>query len=435
MKRICWLVITTLTLCILPAAVFAVDKGDVGYTPTIENLEAREWFQDAKFGLFVHWGVYSLLENGEWVMHRTQIPKDEYVKVPKKFYPYAFDADEWCQIVKDAGMQYITITSKHHDGFAMYDSDVSPYNIVDATPFKRDVLKELADACKRHGLKLFFYYSQLDWQHEDYYPRGRTGGYTARPESGEWYKYLDYMDLQLRELLTGYGNIGGIWFDGMWDKPDADWRLGKTYKMIHDLQPATLIGSNHHISPISGEDFQMFEKGLPGDSPHDRGAEIGKIPLETCDTINHSWGYNASDRWNKKDRELIHYLIRSAGMSANLLLNVGPLPDGTIHPAQQSKLKIMGEWLKKWGETIYGTRSGPYTPAGWGVSTQKGDRVFVHVLTNDAVITLPDIGKSIKSAKLLNGAPVKFEKAKTGTIIQVPSERPDPYDTIIEIAF
>ena len=423
-----------LALVVMGRAV-AADPGHVGYVPAPENLEAREWFRDAKFGLFIHWGIYSLEENGEWVMHRTQIPKIEYQKLAGQFYPYAFDADEWCEIAKAAGMKYITITSKHHDGFAMYHSAVSDYDMIDATPFKRDILKELAEACERHDLKLFFYCSQLDWQHEDYFPRGRTGGFTARPESGDWDAYIEYMETQLTELLSGYGPIGGIWFDGMWDRPEADWRLGRTYKLIHDLQPATLIGSNHHVSLIPGEDFQMFEKGLPGESPFDKKARISDLPLEICDTINNSWGYNRHDHWLKKDRDLIHYLVRGAGMNANLLLNVGPKPDGTIAQGQVKKLKMMGAWMEKWGHTIYGTRMGPYRPSGWGVSTVKDGQVYVHVLTMDRSIVLPEIDHTVVGARLLDGTAIEFEVAETGTILHLPVERPDPYDTIIALDY
>lgn len=235
------------------------------YTPTAENLKTRQWFEEARFGLFVHWGVYSQLGDGEWVMNNQRIPAKTYEKLPSFFNPVAFDPKEWVQMVKDAGMKYITITSKHHDGFAMFDSKISDYDIVERTPYKKDVLKMLADECHAQGIKLFFYHSQLDWHHPDYFPRGNTGqGYTGRPESGDFNKYLDYMDTQLTELLTNYGPIGGIWFDGMWDKKDADWRLEKTYKLIHQLQPAAMVGSNHHMTPYSGEDFQMFEKDLPG---------------------------------------------------------------------------------------------------------------------------------------------------------------------------
>ena len=239
-------------------------RAQENYQPSAANLAAREWFQDAKFGLFIHWGVYSVLGDGEWVMNKRHLTVEEYEKLPAFFNPTEFDPAEWVALAKAAGMKYITITSKHHDGFAMFGTKQSDWNIVDRTPYKKDVLKMLADECHRQGIKLFFYHSQLDWHNPNYYPRGRTGHDTGRPESGDWYKYLDYMDAQLRELLTNYGEIGGIWFDGMWDKPDADWRLATTYKLIHDLQPQALIGSNHHHAPFPGEDFQMFEKDLPG---------------------------------------------------------------------------------------------------------------------------------------------------------------------------
>src|SRR5580765_3044568 len=242
------------------AAVSMVAPGRVqtGYRPGDANLAAGEWFRDARFGLFVHWGVYSVLGDGEWVMNNRRIPAADYEKLPAQFNPVAFDPVEWVALAKAAGMKYITITSKHHDGFAMFDSKVSDWNIVARTPYKKDPLKMLADECHKQGIKLFFYHSQLDWHHPDYFPRHYTGvKYTGRPESGDFNKYLDYMDAELTELLTNYGEIGGIWFDGMWDREEADWRLAKTYVLIHKLQPQALVGSNHHLKPFAGEDFQM----------------------------------------------------------------------------------------------------------------------------------------------------------------------------------
>src|SRR5882724_1624808 len=239
------------------------------YQPSPENLKARQEFQDDKFGMFIHWGVYSVLGNGEWVFHDRKLKLQEYDKLPKFFDPEKFDAKTWVSLAKSAGMKYITITSRHHDGFAMFDSKVSDWNIVQRTPYGKDPLKMLADECHRQGLKLFFYYSQLDWHNPDYYPRGRSTSEPSnwdngRPNHGDWNAYLDtYMDGQLTELLTNYGAIGGIWFDGMWDKPDADWHLQKTYSLIHQLQPAALIIPNHHQTPKPGEDVQTFEKDLP----------------------------------------------------------------------------------------------------------------------------------------------------------------------------
>jgi alpha-L-fucosidase len=405
-----------------------------GYHPSAANLAAREWFQDARFGMFVHWGVYSVLGDGEWVMNNRKIPVADYEKLPAFFNPISFDAAEWVSLAKAAGMKYITITSKHHDGFAMFDSKVSDYNIVTRTPYKKDPLKALAEECRRQGLKLFFYYSQLDWHNPDYFPRGRTGQDAGRPASGSWPRYLDYMNAQLRELLTNYGEIGGIWFDGWWDKPEADWQLPRTYSLIHELQPQALIGSNHHKRPNPGEDFQMFEKDLPGgrSQSFNTDSEIGELPLETAETMNGAWGFNITDRHYKSTRDLIRYLVRAAGSNANFLLNVGPMPDGKIQPEFVTRLREMGAWTSKYGESIYGTRGGPIPLRPWGATTRKGNRVYVHVLdAPDASLLLPPLPSAVRSAKLLNGGgSVDFKPGNFGVVLTLPREL-DPIDTII----
>jgi alpha-L-fucosidase len=408
------------------------------YTPTAENLETRKWFEDARFGLFIHWGVYSQLGDGEWVMNNQRIPVATYEKLPSFFNPVEFNPKEWVAMVKDAGMKYITITSKHHDGFAMYDSKVSDYDVVDRTPYKKDILKMLADECHAQGIKLFFYHSQLDWHHPDYFPRGNTGqGYTGRPESGDFFKYLDYMDSQLVELLTNYGPIAGIWFDGMWDKKDADWRLEKTYKLIHDTRPAALVGSNHHRAPYEGEDFQMFEKDLPGHNTtgFSNESKVGTLPKETCETINNSWGFNLQDAKNKSRKELIQYLVKSAGYGANFLLNVGPMPNGKIQPEHTALLKQMGEWMKTNGETIYGTQGGPLSAREWGVTTQKGNKVYVHILNwQDETLTIPKLSKKVASAKMFSDkSALKFQENEFGVSIKVPKDKMNEVDTIVEL--
>jgi alpha-L-fucosidase len=405
-----------------------------GYQPSPENLAAREWFQDAKFGLFVHWGIYSLLQTGEWIMNTRGITVPEYETLAPQFDPVKFDPAEWVALVKAAGMRYITITSKHHDGFAMFDSKVSDWDIVDRTPYGRDVLAMLAEECRKQGIKLFFYHSQLDWHHTDYFPRGGTGQRAGRPDGGDWDRYLDYMDAQLAELLTDYGPIGGIWFDGMWDKPDADWRLGQTYAMIHRLQPATLIGSNHHRAPYPGEDFQMFEKDLPGaNTAGFNTTEVGALPLETCETMNGSWGYNLTDRSFKSLDDLVRYLVNAAGRNANFLLNVGPMPTGEIQPEFQERLRAMGAWLARNGDAIYGTRGGPIPPRPWGVTTQKGNRVFVHVLDwQDTQLSLPPLPAPIRGATLLSdGSRVPFRTAREGVTLTLPERGADTIDLIV----
>jgi alpha-L-fucosidase len=425
-------------LLISVCAVIAQAQPAASYQPSPENLKNREWFQQARFGLFVHWGVYSQLGDGEWVMNNQRIPVATYEKLPAFFNPVQFDPKEWVQMVKDAGMKYITITSKHHDGFAMYDSKVSTYDIVDRTPYGKDVLKMLADECHRQGIKLFFYHSQLDWHHPDYYPQGNTGkGYTGRPESGDFNKYLDYMDSQLAELLTNYGDIAGIWFDGMWDKPAANWRLEQTYSMIHKIRPGALVGSNHHLAPFNGEDFQMFEKDLPGHnttgfSPDQK---IGDLPKETCETINNSWGFNLQDARNKSKKDLIQYLVKSAGYDANFLLNVGPMPNGKIQPEHVELLKGMGEWMNTYGETIYGSRGGPLSARNWGVTTTKGNKIYLHILNwQDEVLTVPLLGKKVVAARLyINKTPLKFQEGPFGLSVQVPKAMMDEIDTVVEL--
>src|ERR1035437_9858888 len=248
----------SLAVALATVCVFVVDSSaQTDSQPAPENLQARRKLQDAKFGMFIHWGVYSVLGDGEWVFHERKLKLDEYNRLPAFFDPEKFDAQAWVSLAKAAGMKYITITSRHHDGFAMFDSKVSDWNIVQRTPYAKDPLKLLAEECHRQGIKLFFYYSQLDWHNPDYFPRGQTATNwnNGRPDHGDWDAYLDnYMAGQLTELLTNYGPIGGIWFDGMWDKPEADWHLAKIDGLIHRLQPATLIIPNHHLTPKSGED-------------------------------------------------------------------------------------------------------------------------------------------------------------------------------------
>ena len=431
MRRWLSFVLPCLVVLVAPSA-----TAQEGYTPPPANLAARAWFQEARFGLFIHWGAYAVAGDGEWVMHNKRITVAEYERdYPPAFNPAKFDAAAWVRMVKAAGMRYITITSKHHDGFAMWDSKVSDYDIVERTPYGKDVLRQLADECRKQDVKLFFYHSQLDWHHPDYFPRGRTGRFSGRDDKGDWFRYLDYMDQQLSELLTGYGDIGGIWFDGWWDKPEADWRLDKTYRLIHRLQPAALVGANHHRKPFPGEDFQMFEKDLPGHNTagFNEDSELGSLPFEMCETINNSWGYNKTDGRHKSTKQLVQLLVKAAGYDANFLLNVGPRPDGTIQPEHASRLAEVGQWLEKNGETIYGTRGGPLPPRPWGVTTHKGSRVFVHVLDwQDPVLSIARPPKPVtKAALFATGAAVQFTLEKDAVLLRLDPKALDPLDTIV----
>ncbi len=419
-----------------------------GYIPTKENLEARKWFEKAKFGLFIHWGVYSVLGDGEWVMNNQNISIKEYERLPSFFNPIEFDADKWVKMAKEAGMKYITITSRHHDGFSMFDSEASDYNIVDRTPYGRDVLKMLSDACRKEGIKLFFYYSQLDWYRDDYFPRGRTGNGISGRGEGDWNNYIDFMKAQLTELLTNYGEIGGIWFDGQWDQHEwdgkrfgklkADFKLKEVYELIHKLQPQVLIGSNHHLAPNPGEDFQMFEKDLPGKGTKDFATsadDIGNLPLEVCETINGSWGFNLKDRKHKSEKELIQYLVKAAGYGSNLLLNVGPMPNGKIQEEHIESLKKIGKWIKENGLTIYNTKRGPIDPSDEIASTQNGNIVYIHLLDNKKLeYNIEGFNSKFKKITYLNsGKKVSIKKSKEGLSIHLDDKEIDYIDTILKM--
>lgn len=439
----------TAPLCLIALLFFLVTPIKAQeYQPSPENLEARAWFQEARFGLFVHWGVYSLLGDGEWVMNNQNISIEEYEKLPTFFNPIDFNPVEWVTMAKEAGMKYITITSRHHDGFSMFDSKMTDYDIVDRTPYGKDVLKLLAEECRKQGIKLFFYYSLLDWNRDDYFPRGRTGNGIQGRGEGNWENYIAFMKGQLRELLTNYGEIGGIWFDGHWDQKEwdgktfgklkVDWHYDELYGMIHELQPQALIGNNHHIGVIEGEDFQMFEKDLPGKNTTGWGTpadQIGAVPLEVCETINGSWGFNLQDRKHKTEKELIHYLIKAAGYGSNLLLNVGPMPNGKIQPKHQESLKAMGDWLKEHGSTIYGSQKGPIPTSDDVVSTQKGNKVFLHVLNPELkLLHMDQVPVKIKSVKdQQSNQKLAFKNDRFGFVIDLSTASIDPIDTIIEI--
>ena len=418
------------------------------YVPTNENLEARKWFEEARFGLFVHWGVYSVLGDGEWVMNNQNISINEYEKIPGFFNPTEFDAEKWVLMAKNAGMKYITITSRHHDGFSMFDSKASDYNIVEKTPYKKDILKMLAAECKKHDIKLFFYYSQLDWYRDDYFPRGRTGNGISGRGEGNWNDYISFMKAQLTELLTNYGEIGGIWFDGQWDQHDwdgksfgginVDFKLREVYDLIHKLQPHALIGSNHHLAPQDGEDFQMFEKDLPGRSTMSfatKENDIGNLPLEVCETINGSWGFNLKDRKHKSDKELIQYLIKAAGYGSNLLLNVGPMPNGKIQEEHLRSLEKIGKWVEKNGKTIYKTKRGPINPTDEIASTQSGNTIYIHMLNDKKLNILIDGFKlNFKKITYLNSnKKVSYQKTKNGILVYLDKEEIDPIDTILKV--
>lgn len=429
--------IKKLTLIGLLLCSFAVNAQNTAiYTPTADNLASREHFQDMKFGLFIHWGIYSELGAGEWVMHEKNIPYYNYKRLADFFNPQAFNAKEWVQFAKRAGMKYITITSRHHDGFSMFGTKASPYNIVDATPYHKDPLMELAQECQKEGIELHFYYSLLDWGRPDYaFVSPIVNG---APANGDWDSYIKFMKTQLTELITNYPAVKGIWFDGHWERTSANWHYDEIYGLIHKLNPAIMVGNNHHEAVKDGEDFQMFEKDLPGNNTTGFSGEskIGKLPLETCETINNSWGFNINDRSYKSVKQIIHYLVNAAGRDANFLLNIGPMPNGKIQPEFADTLAQVGNWMQKNGESIYGTRGNLIAPQQWGVVTSKNKTMYAHVLNmpQQPYIFLPLVkGKVTKVTFFGDGNSIKFKQLPVGVFVYADNIKADAIDTIIEL--
>lgn len=396
------------------------------YVPSKENIHARQQFDSFRFGIFLHWGIYSEFAQGEWYLNTGKLNKDEYAKAASCFYPIKFNAKQWVKAIKAAGAKYITFTSRHHDGFSMFHTKENKYNIVEATPFKRDVLKELANECQQEGVQLHLYYSILDWIREDY-PMGRTGRDTGRTPKPNYDSYFNFMKNQIHELLTNYTGVKALWFDGYWDH-DKDsvpfnWRMPELYKYIHQLKPECLIGNNHHITPIEGEDFQMFERDLPGENKAGfSGQEISTLPLEMCQTMNGMWGYKVADQNYKSTEELITLIVNAAAKGCNLLLNIGPQPNGELPEAALERLKGIGQWMDMYGTTIYDTQKG-IDNAPWGVTTQKGNTSYVHVLNKECKTVEYTVNKRPKQVRdFITNRVIKCKYDKKKGLLHIPLE-------------
>jgi len=426
-----------------------LDKGQVNYSPSAENLENRQWFQDAHFGMFIHFGVSSVLgEEIGWALSGKDV--NDYSKNIHRFNPGKFDAAAVVKLAGDAGMKYITFTTRHHDSFSMFNTQFSDWSIMN-TPYHKDVLKMLADECQKQGIRLFCYYSLADFYRADYCQGNVKKGTGIKGECN-WEEYLQFMKNQLAEILTNYGPIYGIWFDGHWDQVNMlsngrngnqkqAWNYGEIYKLIHDLQPGCMIVNNHHLAPFPGEDYQTFERDLPGDNSgagYSADAKVSlALPLEMSDIIGNSWGYVTNDTVNRSTKELIHLLVKSAGLGANLLLNIGPTPEGEVRPAHRQRLLEMGKWMNTYGETIYGTRKSWMKPADWGVAVEKNNTVYLHILYPDKLkkhLDLKNFPFKIEKATWFGtGQNVLYTVSKnTGDInLQLPGLKTDDIDQVI----
>ena len=377
--------------------------------------ERMQWWCEARFGMFIHWGPVSLKgteigwsRGGErrGTGGTGEIPVEVYDNLYKEFNPTEFDAREWVAIAKRAGMKYLVFTTRHHDGFSMFDTAYSDYKITNS-PFKRDVVAELAEACHEAGLRLGFYYSPPDWHHPDY----RTENHA---------RYLEYLHGQVRELCTKYGKVDIFWFDGLGGVA-KDWDAERLIKMIRELQPGIIINNRAGLP----EDF---------DTPEQRvGAFQRERPWETCMTIGDQWAWKPNDRV-KSMKQCLDVLVKCAGGDGNLLFNAGPMPNGQIENRQVSRLAEIGAWIEKYGETIYGTRGGPFMPTAWGVSTCRGNTVYVHILDWKAApdkLVLPTLKVRVTESALLTGGALKWKQTRKGTRIEVPETARDALDAIV----
>lgn len=408
-----------------------------GQWPSAENDNARKAFASRRFGIFIHWGLYSLFGQGEWYLRDGNLIPGEYAKAAEAFCPSRFDARAWARAFRRAGARYVTITARHHDGFSMFDSKVTDYTIM-RTPFGRDPMKELADACRVEGLAFGFYYSLLDWAREDFpwkltIPHAISDGCTYDPSKQDYASYVRFMKDQLSELLTNYGQIHCIWFDGEWSINDKrfDWKYDEIYGHIHSIQSACLVVNNHHHATRAGEDVQTFEKDLPGENKNglSKGQEVMRVqPLETCDTMGYMWGYTIKEAGKWKSRaELLRLLIGAAGKGANLLLNIGPRPDGCLPEEAVERLEAMGDWLSRYGEAVYGTEAGPDRMDGRFATTRKGDKVYLFVFDKTMRTVAVKFDAPPRSiVGYLGGSDVDFMGAPDGTtVIALPESSED----------
>jgi len=400
-------------------------------TPPPKALtDALTRWQDMRFGLFVHWGPVSLTGREIGWSRGAPTPVDEYDRLYERFNPASFDADEWVRVAKAAGMKYLVFTTKHHDGFSMWNTRESPYSIM-RSPFRRDVVRELADACRRGGLMFGAYYSILDWHHPDY-PLGSPAGKTKKP-AADMDRYAAFLKSQVSELVRGYGPLGVLWFDGEWEQPWTDARGSDLYAFLRRLQPSLII-NNRVAKARKGMEGTSAPQQFSGDydTPEQRiGGFNMDRPWETCMTICQQWAWKPDDRMKSFD-ESIRTLVATAGGNGNLLFNVGPMPDGRIEPRQVARLAEMGAWLARNGEAIYGTRGGPFMPGAWGASTRRGNLIYVHAFAwNGDTLRLPALPARVVSAQRLAGGPVEMAQDVSGITLRVPQAQQDPVDTLL----
>ncbi len=408
-----------------------------------------DWWREARFGLFIHWGLYAIpagewegkTEYGEWIRHSAQIPLETYDKFTDQFNPVDFDARAWVRMAKQAGMKYIVITSKHHDGFCLFDAANSEFDVMN-TPFKRDILKELAAACREEGIRLCFYYSIMDWHHPDYLPR-RDWEVDRPAEGADFERYLSYMKGHLEQLVTEYGDIGVLWFDGEWESTWTHEHGKELYDYVRSLDPDIIINNRVDKGRQGMEGMTVEGSDYRGDfgTPEQEipGTGLPGVDWESCMTMNRNWGYNKSDTAWKSTEGLLHRLADIASKGGNFLLNVGPMANGEFPPESVERLQGIGRWMAVNGESIYGTEASPFGTMEWGRVTMKrakeGFRLYLHVFDApaDGQLRLPGVANEAKRAYLLAGPqtslPVRREQ--DALWVGLPEQLPDTINTVV----
>ena len=436
---------------------FAQERASSAPDKAVEAAAARTaWFREAKFGMFIHWGPYSLASvEASWPIMtpgpHPAISEADYRALPKRFNPVKFDPKAWVRLAKAAGQRYMVFTSKHHDGFCMFDSALTDYQIT-KTPYGRDIVAELAAACREERMPLGFYYSPPDMNHPGFRDTSKLAkeNWHGEPQRPQWPTYLNYMEGQLRELLTKYGPVAVIWFDGLDNQEKYDG--ARFHSLIHRLQPATLINNRIGLPGDFETPEQFIPDVIPTKSSRTRlaGLERPKVPTgtgalpaspddfllwETCMTMNDTWAYNQNDRNFKSTTQLIRSLVEVASKGGNLLLNVGPTPEGTIQPEFEQRLRAMGEWLRVNGESIYGTTYGPLQNLTFGRTTAKGKTIYLHVFEwPRGNVELSGLGRQVSEVRLLaGGKPLKFRQAGQALTIEVPAQPSDPHVSVLAI--
>lgn len=396
---------------------FTFTAGFAGEVPQLipAQPEALRRWQDLRFAMFVHWGPVSLTGHEIGWSRGAETPVAVYDTLYQQFNPTNFNAAEWVRIAQEAGMKYLVFTTKHHDGFCMWDTKQTDFNVM-RSPFGRDVVKELAEACHKAGLAFGTYHSVCDWHHPDF-PLGSPGGRTKKPNP-DLDRYTQYLRAQVTELVRNYGPLVEMWFDV--PQETGPERGIPTANLVRSLQPDILINDR---AGGTRADFDTPEQRVGGFSM-DR-------PWETCMTICQQWSWKPNDRM-KSLQQCLQTLILTAGGNGNLLFNVGPMPDGRIEPRQVERLKEMGAWLKKHGDSIYGTRGGPFKPGAWGASTRKENHIYVHIFKWEGeTLQLPALPAKVTSARLLSGGTIDFQQTESGLTCRVAKANQDPVDTLV----